>query len=133
MRIKFSFKNFKHKWSEDFDVIVSNEHLLGVKEYSSGKKFIFGKAENSNKFQILRGYEYYEPNKNKAPISLKFSEKGLFIDSIVAGANIDGHVNWNGKWRIKANGVPSMGRTQLQQSKQNLKPALGRQAPKQRT
>ena len=109
LRVKFSFKNFKHKWSDNFDVIVSNEHLFGVKEHSKGKKFIFGKANDSNNFQNLRGYEYYEPNKNKAPISLKFSEKGLFIDSIVAGASIDGHVNWDGKWRTKVNGVPSYG------------------------
>ena len=129
-RVKFSFKHFSNKWSDHWDVIASNEHLIGVMEHRSGKKFIYGTAKESRKLQVLRGYDYYEPNKNKGPISLKFSEKGLFIDSIAAGASIDGHVNWPGKWRQKVNGVPYMGRTQLQQSKQNLKPALGRQAPK---
>ena len=78
-------------------------------EHRSGKKFIYGTAKESRKSQVLRGYDYYEPNKNKGPISLKFSEKGLFIDSIAAGASIDGHVNWPGKWRQKVNGVPLYG------------------------
>ena len=132
-RIKFSFKHFKDKWSDNWDVIASNEHLIGVMEHRSGKKFIYGTAKESRKFQALRGYDYYEPNKkNKAPITLKFSEQGLFIDSIAAGASIDGYVNWPGKWRQEVNGVPLYGTNPVTNiKKQNLKQALGRQTPKQ--
>ena len=53
-RVKFSFKRFNDKYSVNWDVIASNEHLIGVNEHRSGKKFIYGTAKNSSKFQILR-------------------------------------------------------------------------------
>ena len=41
LRVKFSFQNFKHKWSDTFEVIASNEHLIGSMEHKNGEIYFW--------------------------------------------------------------------------------------------